>query len=560
MDRLDQMSSPLEVTIFHGNPHAHAPPGPGSIQEELVQDALILTEALWALSEGQLELFREALQQQLHPHQLYSDAPRRLLAAAGPGQAALLLLEALGPRCLATAGWVLGHIGRGDLGRRLLRPGPRRLPDETPLIRKVAEVAAFKHLLLASLDRLDEGELKRLRWELQFSFFQTGLPQACWGRLVLAGRQEVAQQLLGAFGRRCLEVAGGLFRDLGKPHLLPAPESSKSPQKGRDDVWPALTQKVGEMAASADRLLGALRFLSGRHLEDFKRHVLVQIGHRQRSPSFHHRLVALTDLQDAVLLMVAAHGQQAEQQAREVLQQLGRSDVAVRLSGPGGTGEFPLGHWTSDLIHTMKKVATMAAVKQLLVDVCDRLSPDEPRLVHFLKLELSRRNLVQVTSKLRPGGGSAELLDVMLETIGRLSVDVVRQVLLDTGVDRAYVLQNLPESSGGGEERHSVDDEEALSLEGKEKALESVGAVLSELSVEELDRLRWLLRFACFSRRIPAVPRQQLELAEPVGGAARLLVDWLGRRAVEVLREVLPDMSRADLVRKLPAAAPPPHR
>jgi len=80
----------------------------------------------------------------------------------------------------------------------------------------------------------------------------------------------------------------------------------------------------------------------------------------------------------------------------------------------------------------------------------------------------------------------------------------------------------------------------------------------NNFSQRDFEKFRWLLQFTYFQRGIQQLPKFQLEQAEAPEGLAELLVETLGPQSVEVLREVLLDMNRTDLVKLLPETSSTP--
>ncbi|MEQ2212296.1 hypothetical protein XENOCAPTIV_028892, partial [Xenoophorus captivus] len=130
-----------------------------------------------------------------------------------------------------------------------------------------------------------------------------------------------------------------------------------------------------------------------------------------------------------------------------------------------------------------------------------------------------------------------EIVDVMIDQLGQQSVEVTRQILID--LKRTDLLQRLPESSS--EREGQEEDFSKILLE-----------TLDDFGLRDLDKFRWLLQFTCFRRSVPQIPKDQLEHANSSHRLIHLMVERLGQRSLEVAREVLTDMNRRDLLKKLP--------
>ncbi|XP_072249636.1 uncharacterized protein [Leuresthes tenuis] len=522
----------------------------------LQSDMMQLLAALSCLRERELESFREILQGLLDHRKLYSDIPQRLLAMADRQDAVFLLVEACGQQSVQMTQRILEKMRRTDLVEKLCfrSVSKEEKMDEnlSRLIQKVAEMAAAKEQLLETLTFLSPEDLKVLKWFLQFTYFHMGLPQTPWSQLVLADQAGVVDQLVKACGQRCLEVAADVLTDMGRLELaFVLSETCSKTKKRQDEHWPALNLKVGMMKAFIALLLETLRELTDGQLERFKRDVLLQISRDKRHPSFHGEQVTKTDLLDTVLLMVQTYGQQSVGRSVEVLKKLNRPDLVRRLSESSSSSKEKLsvGEQHPALI---QKVATMAAVKQLLLDTLNCVSDNEQEFKKLLQL----RNLSHVSSRLRLRADRAEIVHVMLETLGQQSVEVIREVLMNMNVYKSDLVQNLPERRSALREKQSV-EEDALRMEDKQMKL-LLMKIQNTFSQRDFEKFRWLLQFTYFQRGLQQIPKYQLEQAETPEGLAELLVERLGPQSVEVLREVLLDMNRTDLVKLLPETSSTP--
>ncbi|KAM4579874.1 uncharacterized protein PAE49_004973 isoform 2-T2 [Odontesthes bonariensis] len=543
-------------------PNDGGPSQAGHMQQvkRLRSDMELLLAALSHLREAELQSFREILQGQLGRRRLYSDIPQRLLATADRQDAVFLLVEAYGQRSVEMTTSVLEKMQRADLVEKLrFRSLSKEVKmDEhlSPLIQKVAEMAAVREQLLETLKFLTPEDLKILKWFLQLTYFHMGLPQIPWSQLVLADQAAVVDQLVKVCGRRCAEVAADILTDVGEFELAFVLSETSSKTKGKqEELWPGLNQKAGMMKVFIELLLETLRDLTDRQLEGFKRDVLLQISRDKRYPSFHSELVTKTDLLDTALLMVQTYGQQSVGKSLEVLRKLNRPDLVRRLSESSSRSheKLSVGEQHPALI---QKVAAMAAVKQLLLDTLNCVSDNEQEFKKFLQLTVSQRNLSHLSSRLSLRAGRAEMVDVMVETLGQQAVEVIREVLMKMSIYKSDLVQNLPERRSGIKERHSV-EEDALRMEDKEIKL-LLMKTQNDFSQKDFEKFRWLLQFTFFQRGIQQIPKYRLEQAETPEGLAELLVETLGARCVEVAREVLLDMNRADLVKLLPETSSTP--
>lgn len=91
----------------------------------------------------------------------------------------------------------------------------------------------------------------------------------------------------------------------------------------------------------------------------------------------------------------------------------------------------------------------------------------------------------------------------------------------------------------------------------------TLSKMMMELGYSEIRKFKWLLQFTCFQRSLPEIPVNVLwpitrtggavdQEEEGLSGLVDQMVQRLGRESMDVAREVLMDMNRIDVVRKLP--------
>ncbi|XP_070767739.1 NACHT, LRR and PYD domains-containing protein 1 homolog isoform X2 [Enoplosus armatus] len=143
-----------------------------------------------------------------------------------------------------------------------------------------------------------------------------------------------------------------------------------------------------------------------------------------------------------------------------------------------------------------------------------------------------------------------KIVDLMVQTCGQRSVEVTREVFMD--MKRTDLVQRLSKPSSGLKEKHSV-DEHRPTLSEKAAAMAAVKQILLEtlkdLSLNELKKFKWLLPFTYFQKSLPQISWSKLDWVDSVD----LLVDMMvkNQQSVEVTKEVLMDMNRTDLVKRL---------
>ncbi|XP_070767890.1 uncharacterized protein [Enoplosus armatus] len=480
-----------------------------------------------------------------------------------------LMVETYSQQSVERTQEVLKEMNRTDLVQRLSEShsGPKKKPsvDEhlSALIHKVATMMAVKELLLETLKDLNSEEMKNFKLLLQFMFFQKGLPLISWTRMLKTSWPEtLVSMMVEICGQQSVEVTREVFMDMNRTDLVQRlSETSSRPKEKHsvDEHCPALIQKVEMMASVTELLLETLAGLSNSELNS--------ISISQSPPSFKHVLLShsdfyryvsdipwiwlkMYDMQDLVFLLVLTYGQQSVEETKDVLKRMNKTDLVQRLSD-SSSGHKKKHFADKHRSALIQKVATMAAVKQLLLETLNDLSNEGlEKFKEYLQLTFHQRDLPDVSSMLLHRTDKVKIVDLMVQTCGQRSVEVTREVFMD--MKRTDLVHRLSKPSSGLKEKHSV-DEHRPTLSEKAAAMAAVKQILLEtlkdLSLNELEKFKWLLHFTYFQKSLPQISWSKLDWVDSVD----LLVDMMvkNRQSVEVTKEVLMDMNRTDLVKRL---------
>ncbi|XP_049424567.1 uncharacterized protein LOC125883944 [Epinephelus fuscoguttatus] len=326
--------------------------------------------------------------------------------------------------------------------------------------------------------------------------------------------------------------------------------AKKTPEKHCvDEHWPALIQKVETMTSVIELLLETLVGLSDGELEILKSVLQTQTNlHRCFSDS---TLIPLKieDRQVTVFLMVLTYGQQSVEKTEEVLKEMTRTDLVQRLSHSSSQSKKKrLDEHRSALI---QKVATMAVVKQLLLETLNSLSDKElEEFKKFLMWIICQKKLKAMSSPISLTKDRAEIVDLMLQTYSQQSVSLTREAVKK--MNRTDLMQRLSKPSSELEEKHSLTlDEHQTAVLEKAAVKQILLETLKDLSSEELEKIKWLLQFTQFQKGLPRTSWKQLYWAGSTKELVDLMVQTCGQQSVEVTKEVFMDMNRTDLVKKL---------
>ncbi|XP_076746413.1 uncharacterized protein LOC112431633 isoform X4 [Maylandia zebra] len=462
---------------------------------------------------------------------------------------------------------VLKEMKRTDLAQRLTdssSEAQNKHLDEhlSALIHKVATMAAVTDVLLETLEDLSDQDLNKFKLFLQFTCFQKSLPQIKLNN----GRRGIVNEMIDKLGHQSVEVIREVLTDMQRTDLVQRLSESSSGLKAagssaegfdveetekekhsEDERWPALIHKVETMESVIELLLEALDGLNEPELSEFNKN-LQEIHLHKYDSVFSLMRYMRTDLQDTVFLMVLTYGQQSVEKTMEVLKKMKRTDLAQRLSDCSSLPrkKHSVDERRSALIH---KMATMAAVKHLLLETLNDLSDEElETFKRLLQTILPWRNLSFFSYRLSPSSTRADIMNLMVDELGHQSVEVTREVFMH--MNRTDLVQKLPESSSASREKHSVDEHGAALLK-REEATTAVRNILVEilrhLNQKDLEEFNLLLQFTRFKMGLPRIqiyPNMTDELVKQ-------MVDKWGHQSVEVIREVLTDMQRTDLVQRL---------
>ncbi|KAL7393373.1 hypothetical protein ABVT39_009841 [Epinephelus coioides] len=448
---------------------------------------------------------------------------------------------------------VLEKMKRTDLVQRLSDSSSgskkKHSVDEhlSALIHKVATMRAIKERLLETLSDLSDRELEKFKWLLQFTFFQRSLELISWREVQWTYNvNELVDVMVEKFGQQSVEVTVEVLMDMNRSDLMQKLSETISGHKEKhcmDEHCPALVQTVETMTCVIELLLETLASLSDRKLSKFRDILLSQTDFDRCVSHIPLILLEIEDRQVTVFLMVQTYGQQSVETTKEVLEKMKRTDLVQWLSD---SSKGPKNEHQSALI---QKVATMAAVKQLLLETLNDLSDKELKKFKWsLEWIVSQKDLPDVSPEFGLTNDRAEMVDVMLQTYSQQSVPLTREVVKK--MNRIDLMQRLSKPSSELEEAHSVDEHVPAVL--KKAAVKLILLeTLKDLSKKEIEKFKWLLRFTQFQKGLPHVSLSGLQGADSTDTLVDLMVQTCGQQSVEVTTEVFMDMDRADLVKRL---------
>ncbi|XP_078022211.1 uncharacterized protein LOC144458279 isoform X1 [Epinephelus lanceolatus] len=378
-------------------------------------------------------------------------------------------------------------------------------------------------------------------------------------------KDRLVDMMLKKCGQQSVEVTMEVLTDMNRTDLMQRLSESSSGHKAAgssaeafgvsttqeekhcvDEHWPALIQKVETMTSVIELLLETLVGLSDGELEILRSVLQTQTNlHRCFSDS---TLIPLKieDTQVTVFLMVLTYGQQSVEKTEEILKEMTRTDLVQRLSHSSSQSKKK--HLDEHRSALIQKVATMAVVKQLLLETLNSLSDKELEEFNKFLMWIIRQKTLKAISPISLRKDRAETVDLMLQTYSQQSVSLTREAVKK--MNRTDLMQRLSKPSSELKEKHSVDEHQTAVLE-KAAVKQILLETLKDLSSEELEKIKRLLQFTEFQKGLPRTSWEQLYRADSTKAVVDLMVQTCGQQSVEVTKEVFMDMNRTDLVKKL---------
>ncbi|XP_054878880.1 uncharacterized protein LOC129353551 [Poeciliopsis prolifica] len=260
-----------------------------------------------------------------------------------------------------------------------------------------------------------------------------------------------------------------------------------------------------------------------------------------------------SDQQESVISILQTHGKESIKVTRDVLESIRRTDLVQRMSSSSASTEMLLGK-RSDLIH---EVATMAAVKDVLLETLQDLNETE-----FIELKLLlqfanfQRNIPLISWDELDDTNRTRVVDHLVNKCGKLSVEVIREVLLD--LNRTDLALVLPETSSASKEKLCVELNSAFlqKVEKLEFVTELLLETLEELDEGEIGKFQTITQNK-IDHQSEYIPMWETKLIN-VRYIVVVFVLTYFHQSVEKTTDVLKQMKKHDLIAKLSARSSGP--
>ncbi|XP_078108433.1 uncharacterized protein LOC144519287 isoform X2 [Sander vitreus] len=357
------------------------------------------------------------------------------------------------------------------------------------------ETMTAKKMLFETLNDLSSEELHTFK-----SLFESekGFPLSPRSLLEMANTQDTVELMVETYSHECVELTKKVLKKMNRTDLVQRLSDISSGTKEKQQ--PSLIQRVETMVSVIELLLETLKGLRDGELLKFKMHFSVPP-------------LMLTDRQVIVFSVVLIYGQQSVEKTKEVLKNIERTDLVQKLSDSSSAPKkkHSVDEHLSALIH---KVATMSAVKELLLETLSGLSSEElKKFKWLLQLTIFQRSVPKTDTwrQLQCTDTADGLVVMMLENYGQQSVEVTREVLME--MKRTDLVQKLSETSSGTKAAGSSAEASGVSTTEKEKL--PVDACLPALMVAEMAVLFQILKTLKEIR--PDLVQRSSETKEEVG-------------------------------------------
>ncbi|KAF3839496.1 hypothetical protein F7725_018213 [Dissostichus mawsoni] len=143
-----------------------------------------------------------------------------------------------------------------------------------------------------------------------------------------------------------------------------------------EEPLPSVIQRVETMASFIELLLETLKDLSDQDLQSFQRVLLIEIQSGKGYSDISARWLMMRDRQDMVFYLLQDHSQhRLLEMTTEAFEKMNRTDLVQRLSQSSSGPKKK--HSDEQRPAVIQKVATMAAVKHLLLETLNDLRNED---------------------------------------------------------------------------------------------------------------------------------------------------------------------------------------
>ncbi|XP_029359458.1 uncharacterized protein LOC115044524 isoform X2 [Echeneis naucrates] len=531
----------------------------------------LLLETIADLNDKELRVFVMHFKNHVQHHKRHSYIRWSHLMRVDLLDIVFLMVQIFGHDCVEITKGIVKMMSRTDLVLKLMDTsvGATKKPSVdaylSELVHKVATMVVVEEMLLETLDQLNSVDLDHFKRCLQLVCFQKRFPHIPWKAIHKANR--LVEVMVDVCGQSSVEVTNDILKMINRTDLeqrlseissglkvlgTSAEVSGATTIEGEEDERCSVLIQEEQMMVSVIKLaLETLAVLSDQELRFFKRCLVRQIHSFQPSSQIPWRLLRAANLQETVIFIVQTYGRESVEKSKAILEEMKGMNLLQGLSDTKSepTEKFSEDKHSSALI---QKVATMVAVKHLLLENLNELKSEE--LEKFMKIILGipppwgAFDNSWVSSSIED---KRDMVNKTMEIFGQHSVEVAKKVFMN--INRTDLVQKLSETcSRPKEERRGDEYRTALfqRVAKKESVKKFLLETLNSWNYRSVIQFLWLLRFTYFQKSLPQTLFSQLMRGEQADMVEEL-VSRFGQSSVEVFTEVFKDMNMTDLCQTL---------
>nr|XP_020482795.1 uncharacterized protein LOC109977392 [Labrus bergylta] len=439
---------------------------------------------------------------------------------------------------------ILKKLHRVDLMQMFSETSSEPKVDEhqPPVFEKTVK-EDVEHVLSETLSGLKLEEFEKFKWVLQLTYFQRSFTRIQWHDMEWATTPDELVYLM-VRNQQPVEVTKEVLLDMNRTDLverLMGTDSGLQEEHSMDEEPLSLTQRVEKMTSVLELLVEIIACLTENQYKIFKQ--LIRNEGYNTYKSYNPRLLGQTNHQDTACVTVLTFGQNSVVKTMKILKKMNRTDLVQKLLETSSSFKKKRSDEPRSVL--LEKAATMAAVKELLLEILHSLNNGELRKFKKFLLSAFQEDSKDIPHLLRYSNDRTAILDVMVQTYGRQSVDETREILKK--LHRVDLMQMFSETSS----EPKVDEHQPPVFEKtvKEDVEHVLSETLSGLKLEEFEKFKWVLQLTYFQRSFTRIQWHDMEWATTPDELVYLMVR--NQQPVEVTKEVLLDMNRTDLVERL---------
>nr|XP_029138660.1 uncharacterized protein LOC110004554 isoform X2 [Labrus bergylta] len=354
------------------------------------------------------------------------------------------------------------------------------------------EKMTTRRMLSETLERLRSGQLEDFCLHVEL---EKGVPLLSELHLKSICPEKIEELMVKRYSEEeCVKLTRNILKKMNRTDLVKRllDDRRESEEHSMDEEPLSLTQRVEKMTSVIELLVEIIACLTEDQYEEFKQ-LIRNEGHKTYK-SYIPRLLWQTNHQDTACVTVLTFGQNSVVKTMKILRKMNRTDLVQKLLETSSSFKKKRSDEPRSVL--LEKAATMAAVKELLLEILHSLNNGELRKFKmFLQLAF-QKDSKDIPHLSRHSNERTEILDVMVQTYGRQSVDETREILKK--LHRVDLMQMFSETSS----EPKVDEHQPSVFEKtvKEDVEHVLSETLSGLKLEEFEKFKWVLQLTYFQR------------------------------------------------------------